>query len=166
MKIEIDLDTIFRTEDGEPNESLEEAVRREVLDRLSGDLRKRLFARLDETLATIMSAQVSEVVKEKMPSLIEDILNVSYTPVARYGDRGTPTTFRNEIVKSIGEQMKYEPKSYGRDENPFTQAVRSIVDAKTDAIKDEITKRVDVQFKEDAIKFAVARLSERLGLSK
>jgi hypothetical protein len=47
VKIEIGLNDIFRDDEG-PDESLEESVRRQVfLDKLSGDLRKRLFERLD-----------------------------------------------------------------------------------------------------------------------
>ena len=62
--------------------------------------------------------------------------------------------------------MKYQPRQYQSEENAFTKAVRSVLDAKTSAIKDEITKQVDVQFKNDAIAFAVKKLSERLGLDK
>ena len=75
MKIEIDLDDVFRDEEGEPGESIQESVRRQIIDRLSGDMRKRLFARLDEELSTIMREQISVVMAEKMPDLIDDIMN-------------------------------------------------------------------------------------------
>ena len=165
MKIEIDLDDIFRDEDG-PSESLEESIRRQVLEKLSSDLRKRMFTRIDAELSEIMRDQINSVMKEKMPELIDDIMNVTYTPVSAYGTRGEPTTFRDELVKAMGENMKYAPKNYPGDENAFTKAVRSIVDQKTKAIQDEITKQVDVQFKNDALAFAVKKLSERLGLNK
>ena len=166
MKIEIDLDDIFRDEDGTPEESLESSIRRQVLERLSGDLRKRLFQQMDSQLSDIMQKLVSEAAKKHIPDLIEDILNVEYKPVDRYGSSSAPTTFRAEIIKAIGENMKYQPKQYQGEENAFTRAVRSVVELKTNAIKDEITKQVDVNFKTDAIKFAVEKLSERLGLKK
>lgn len=124
MKIEIDLDDVFRDEEGEPGESIQESVRRQIIDRLSGDMRKRLFARLDEELSTIMREQISVVMAEKMPELIDDIMNVKYTPVSTYGHRGEPTTFRDEIIKAIGANMVYAPKSYSSEENTFTRAVK------------------------------------------
>lgn len=166
MKIEIDLNDVFRDEDGNPDESLEESVRRQVLERLSGDLRKRLFARLDEELSVIMREQLSVVMAEQMPALIDDIMNVTYTPVSSYGQRGEPTTFRDEIVRSIGANMKYEPKNYSSDENAFTKAVKSVVEAKTGEIKKELLAQVDTKFRQDAIGFAVTELSKRLGLTK
>lgn len=166
MKIEIDLDDIFRDDEGNPEESLESSVRRQVLDRLSGDLRKRLFVRLDEELATIMREQLSAVMVERMPALVDDIMNATYTPVSSYGQRSEPTTFRDEIIKSIGANMKYEPKNYSSDENAFTKAVKSVVEAKTGEIKKELLAQVDTKFRADAIGFAVTELSKRLGLTK
>lgn len=166
MKIEIDLNNIFRDEDGNPDESLEESIRRQVIEKMTGDLRKRLFQRMDEELSSIMRTQINAVMTDQMPSLIDDIMNVTYTPVDRYGSRSEPTTFRAEIIKAIGANMKYEPRNYSNEENAFTKAVKSIVEAKTRAVQEEITKQVDVKFKEDAITFAVKKLSERLGLPK
>lgn len=165
-KIEIDLDTIFRDGDNENGVSFEEACRREISERLAGDLRKRLFARLDDELSRALSAQIDKALADKMPDLIEDILNVEYTPVTSFGERKQLTTFRAEIVKAVSAQMVYAPKSYSSDENAFTKAVRSIVDKQTEAVKTEITKHVDAKFKQDAISYAVKLLSERLGLDK
>lgn len=166
MKIEIDLNDIFRDENGNPDESIEESVRRQVVSRLTEDYRKKMFARFDSELSTIMQTQIGDVMKERMPEFIDDILNASYVPVSSYGERGKPTTFRDEIIKSIAANMKYEPKNYSHDENVFTRAVKSIVEAKTSAIKAELTAQIDTKFKTDAITFAVKQLSERLGLSK
>lgn len=165
MKIEIDLNDVFRDEDG-PDETLEESVRRQVVSRLTEDYRKKMFARFDTELAAIMQAQIAGVMKERMPEFIDDILNATYTPVSSYGSRGEPTTFRDEIIKSIAANMKYEPKNYQSDENVFTRAVKSVVEAKTNAIKQELVAQIDTKFKTDAITFAVQQLSERLGLTK
>lgn len=166
MKIEIDLDDIFRDEDSNPQESLHDSIRRQVIDRMTGDLRKKLFANIDMRLSEIMNAQLAEVMADKMPALIDDIMNVEYTPVSFYGQKGDPTTFRDEIINSIGKNMKYEPKQYSSDENAFTKAVKSIVEAKTGEIKKSILATVDDQFRKDAMNFAVTELSKRLGLTK
>lgn len=166
MKIEIDLDDVFRDDETGAGESIEESVRRQVITRLTDDYRKRLFARFDQELSDIMQSQMAEVMKEQMPALIDDILNATYTPVSSYGQRGEPTTFRQEIIKSIAANMKYEPKNYSSEENAFTKAVKSVVELKTGEIKKEINAQVDEKFRKDALAFAVKQLSERLGLDK
>jgi hypothetical protein len=165
MKIEIDLDDIFRDEDG-PEESLQDSIRRQVTARLTEDYRKRLFSRFDEELTKIMQGQISAVMSEQMPAFIDDILNAQYTPVSSYGQRSEPTTFRHEIIKSISYNMKYEPKNYSSDENAFTKAVKSVVELKTGEIKKELTAQIDTKFRHDAMAFAVSELSKRLGLTK
>jgi len=164
MKLEIDLDDIFRDEDG-PGESLQESVRRQVISRLTDDYRKRLFQKFDTELTTIMQTQIAEVMATQMPDMIGDIMNATYTPVSSYGQRSEPTTFRAEIIKSIAANMKYEPKNYSSEENAFTKAVKSVVELKTGEIKKEITAQVDTQFRKDALAFAVKQLSDRLGLN-
>lgn len=166
MKIEIDLDDVFRDDETGAGESIEESVRRQVITRLTDDYRKRLFSRFDQELSDIMQSQMAEVMKERMPELIDDILNATYTPVSSYGQRGEPTTFRQEIIKSIAANMKYEPKNYSSEENAFTKAVKSVVELKTGEIKKEINAQVDEKFRKDALAFAVKQLSERLGLDK
>jgi hypothetical protein len=166
MKIEIDLENIFRDEDGNPDESLQESIRRQVVDRLSGDYRKRLFDRFDIELGTIMREQIHAVMAEHMGPFVDQILDAEYVPVSTYGARGTPTTFRAEIIASISENMKYEPKNNPSNENVFTRAVKSVVELKTKQIKDELLAQIDPKFKADAIGYAVTELSKRLGLVK
>ena len=166
MKIEVNLEDIFRDDDGNPEESIEECIHRQITDRLTGDLRKRLFDRIDNELGKAMAKMVEKVVAEKGDSIINNILEAKYTPVSDFGQRGSETTFRDSIVKAVSSQIVYKPANYSSDENAFTRAVKSIVENQTDAVKAAITAQVDTKFKEDAIKFAVSELSKRLGLSK
>ena len=166
MKIEIDLDDVFRDENGNNEETLQETIQRQIVARLTEDYRKKLFASFDSKLSAIMQNQIADVMKTRMPEFIDDILNAKYTPVSSYGTRGEPTTFRDEIIKSIAANMEYKPKQYSSDENAFTRAVKSIVEQKTASIKEAISKEVNDQFKRDALTYAVAELSKRLGLPK
>lgn len=166
MKIQVDLAQIFTDEDGAPTESMEEAIRRQIIDRLTGDMRKRLTQQVDTALAAVMEAEIGKVIADKMPTIVDDIMDATYTPVTSYGQRGEPTNFRAEIIKAITQNLRYEPRNFSSDENAFTKAVKSIVEKKTAEIQKAITEQVDVKFKEDAITFAVKKLSERLGLSK
>lgn len=165
MKIEIDLENIFRDENGDPEEGLEESIRRQVVGRLSEDYRKRLFDRFDIELGTIMRDQIQSVMAERMPGFVDDILDAEYVPVSNYGERKPATTFRAEIIESIAKNLKYEPKNYSSDENAFTRAVKSVVEAKTGEIKKALVSEIDGKFQKDAIAFAVTELSKRLGLT-
>lgn len=166
MKIEIDLENIFHDENGFPDENLEDSIRRQVIERLSGDYRKRLFDRFDIELGTIMRDQISTVMAERMAPFVDSILDAEYVPVSTYGERKPATTFRAEIIEAIAKNMKYEPKNYSSEENAFTKAVKSVVELKTGEIKKELLAQVDTKFRADAIGFAVTELSKRLGLTK
>ena len=166
MKLEIDLDDIFRDENGDPEESAQDSIRRQVLARLTTEYRERLFRRFDDELAAIMQAQVQEAIKLRMPSLVDDIMNTEFIPVSNFGQRSSPTTFRAEIVKAIGSELVYKPKSYSSEENTFTRAVKGVVSEQTKAIEKALRAEIDESFKRDAIAFAVAKIQERLGLSK
>jgi hypothetical protein len=166
MKIEIDLNDVFRDEHGHPEESTENSIRRQVLARLTNEYRERLFARFDDELAAIMKSQIQEAIKLQMPSLVDDIMNAEFIPVSTYGQRSEPTTFRAEIIKAIGSELVYKPKQYHSEENAFTKAVKSVVGEQTKAIEKALRAEIDESFKRDAIAFAVTRIQERLGLSK
>ena len=166
MKIEVNLNDVFCDENGDPSETIEDAIRRQIVDRLSSESRDRIFKRVDDEIGRILAKQLETTIGAKMPEIIDDLMNATYTPVGRYGDRGKPTTFREELIASITSNMTYAPKQWPPDENAFTKAVKSVVGAKTDEIKKAILDQVDTNFRADAIKFAVAELSKRLGLLK
>jgi hypothetical protein len=166
MKIEIELDDIFRDEDGYPKESTQESIQRQVLARLTADYRDRFFKNFDDQLAKIMQAQIQEIVKSQMPSLVNDIMNVEFTPVSNFGQRSDPTTFREQIIKSIAANLVYAPKNYPSEENAFTSAVRGVVKEQINAFEKSFKEQIDDKFKKDAIAFAVEELRKRLQLSK
>jgi hypothetical protein len=166
MKIEIDLDDVFRDESGYPEESTEDSIRRQVLARLTAEYRERLFKRFDDELAAIMQAQIQEAIKLQMPSLVYDIMNAEYVPVSNYGECSKPTTFRAQIIKAVSSELTYKPKNYSSEENAFTKAVKGVVGEQTKAIEKALRAEIDESFKREAIAFAVTKIQERLGLSK
>ena len=166
MKIEIDLDDVFRDEDGYPEESAQDSIRRQVLARLTTDYKERLFKRFDDELAAMMQAQIREVMNLQMPSLVDDIMNAEFTPVSNFGQRSEPTTFRSQVVKAISANLVYSPKNYASEENAFTSAVRGVVKEQMAAFEKSFKAQIDDKFKNDAIAFAVEKLRERLGLPK
>jgi len=166
MKIQIDLENIFCDENGNPEESIDESIRRQVVARLTDDYRKRLFNRFDEKLAAIIQAQIKEALQSHMPSLVDDIMNAEYTPVDSYGRSMAPTNFKRAIIKEISSELKYAPKTYQSEQNAFTTAVKGVVAEQLNAFKKEFTAQIDDTFKAQALAFAVQKLQERLGLPK
>jgi len=165
MQITINLDELFCDENG-PGEPAELAIRRQVIARLTDDYRERVFRQFDDELAKIIQAQLQEAVTAKMPSFVEDLMNSEFTPVDNYGRRGQPTTFRNELIRAINNQLEYKPKTYSNEENAFTKAVKAVVAEQLAAFKKEFTSKIDSTFRRDALAYAVAQLQERLGLPK
>lgn len=110
MKVEIDLDDIFRDEDGNPEESLDELIRRQVVARLTDDYRKRLFTKFDEELAAIIQAQIKEALQSRMPSLVDDIMNAEYTPVDGYGRAMASTNFKSAIIRKSAPSLSTPPR--------------------------------------------------------
>ena len=166
MKIEINLNDVFHDENGDPSETMEDAVRRQIIEKLTGESRERIFKRVDAEIGRVLTEQLESAISDKMPSIIDDLMNATYTPVGRYGERGAPTTFREQLIASITSNMTYAPKTFSHDENAFTKAVKSVVEAKTNEIRKAILEQVDANFRAEAIKFAVTELSKRLGLAK
>src|ERR1700735_2433418 len=106
MKIEIDLNNILGDEYG--TETLQESVRRQVVESLAETMKKGILKKIDEETSRIMNEQLQEVLKAHMPDLVNDVMNAEYTPISRYGEKSGPTTFRAELIKSVVGNMKYE----------------------------------------------------------
>lgn len=142
MKIEIDLLEILISEYGEA-ESLAESVHRQIADNLMEKIQKRVLQKVDVEIANRLDKAIGDAVISRMPEIVDDVMNATYTPVGTYGDRKQPTTFRNELIKAISEQMVYKPARYESEKNSFTKAVDSVLADKMSEIqkilKDEIT---------------------------
>lgn len=166
MEITINLDDIFQDENGAPRESTQEAIQRQVVARLTEDFRRRLFDRFDQELSKVLTAQIQEALVTRMPSFVDDLMNAEFTPVDKYGQSSSPTTFREQLIKGINEQLVYKPKNFSSEENTFTKAVKAVVDEQLKAFRKEFISNIDTTFRRDALAYAVAELQERLGLPK
>jgi hypothetical protein len=122
MKIEIGPNDILGDEYG--TETLQESVRRQVIENLTRTIKGGIGKKIDIEVARILNEELQKVITEKMPAIVDDVLSAEYIPVDRWGgSKGTPTTFRAELVKAINEQMQYKPARYDSDKNAFTRAV-------------------------------------------
>lgn len=162
MKIEIDLNEILGDEYG--TETLQESVRRQVVEKLIATTKEGISKKIDHEIATLIEDQIKGVVVTQMPAIVDDLMNMKYTPVNRYGQVSDETTFRDEMLKSIVAQMDYKPSRYDSEKNVFTRAVDDVVRKHVDTFQSAFNKQIDAQFISEAMAFATKKLSERLGV--
>jgi hypothetical protein len=167
MKIEIDLNDILGgDEDGYGSETMQESIRRQIIDKLSADIKTALKKRIDEETSRVINETLQAEVKQRMPALIDDLMNTEFQPVDRYGSRSTPTTFRAELIKSINENMVYKKTGSFHDTSAFTKAVDAVIAENVSKFQREFNREIDTQFVAQAMAFATEKLRERLNLPK
>jgi hypothetical protein len=162
MQITIDLSDIFCSED-DPCD-LQEAIKQEVVRHITATLTKGLHLQVAEAVTRIMDEQIAATVSAQMPGIIDDIINVEYTPVDRYGHRERPTTFRAELIKKVQEEMQYRPETYETKENTFTRSVRGIVKEQLTAFKTDFDKKVNAAYVAEVHEYAIATLARKFGI--
>lgn len=167
MKIEIDLNDIFGGNDESPGETLQESIRRQVVDTLIRRTSEGIGKIVQEKTAEAIDAMLATEVAKLMPQLVSELMDRPYQQIGRYGERGKTTTFRDQLLEKIVSEMDYQPAKdgYSRDrENVFTKAVRNVVDTQLAEFKRTFDKTVDTQFVAEALTHATAKLRERMGI--
>lgn len=167
MKIEIDLNDIFGGSDEGLGETLQESIRRQVVDTLIRRTQDGVGELVQEKISAAIDSMMAAEVERMMPGLIENLVHTTYTPVDQYGRPGKPTTFHDQLLAKILEQMDYKPStdSYNRDkENVFTKTVRTVIDGRLAEFKKAFDKTVDQQFVAEALAHAAVKLRERMGI--
>lgn len=162
MQITINLADIFC--DGEEPCDLQEAIKAEVVRNITAMMSKNIHQQISHNVTRIMDEEIASAVKVHIPAIIDDILNVQYTPVDTYGSRGQQTTFRTELLKKIQSEMQYKPQQYESNENVFTKAIRNITKEQLAIAKTAFDKQVNAEFIAQVHAYAVAALAKKLGL--
>jgi hypothetical protein len=163
MKIEIDLDDILGDEGGA--ETLQESVRRQVIDSVTNSIRKGVGTQIDHAVSKTISEEIKIFLTTKMPELCNEIMQAEYTPVNNYGQRGEPTTFRKELIRGVTENLQYKKTQYSSDRNAFTRAVDEVIEEHVKSFKADFTKQVDAGFTAAAMEYATTTLKKKLGIA-
>jgi hypothetical protein len=163
MKVEIDLNDILADEDG--SETLAESVRRQVVEHLTKKIGEGVGHAISCEVSRLINEEIANAMKDRMPAILDDLLNAEYVQVDRWGGRDGSTTFRKELVKSIHEQMKYVKATYDSEKNAFTKAVDSIIAENVKEFKADFDKQVNATFTQEAMSHATKKLREKLGIT-
>lgn len=162
MKFEIDFNDILGDEYGV--ETLQESVRRQVIDNLTTFTKKEVSRQISEEVNKVLNDELKKAVEDLMPVLVTDLLDAPYLPVDRYGSKGKETTFRSELLKTIQEQCVYKKSGYSSNDSFFTKAVDAVIYEQMESIKKEYKKLVDESIAKDAFNLAINTLKTKLGL--
>jgi hypothetical protein len=162
MKIEIDLNDILGDEFGA--ESLQESIKRQVIDSVTSTVQKGVASKIDEAISMQISESIKNAIETQMPSLIDDLINTEYVPLSKWGDRGSKTTFRNELLKEITNQMTYKKEQYSDKENVFTRSISNVVSEEVKRIEKEYKTTVNEFIGKEAFSLAIKTLKSQLGL--
>lgn len=166
MKIEIDLNNILADEYG-PAESLAQSIHRQVVESVKSEIDKGIKKQIDEELSKYIGTTIKTEVDKLMPGFVAQLMDTEYMKVGRYGDRDTKTTFRNEMLKTIVENMEYKPEKdpyYSNRENAFTKAVKSIITVETEKFQKEFNSIVTKEFTASTVKMVTEELRKKFAI--
>ena len=105
IQISIDLHDVFFGDDEYPNETLEEAIRRQVVAQIASEVKSQALKPISALVNGHVENAVAESVSSVLPKMIEEVLQSEYTVVGKWGEKGKTTTLRNEIVETLTDQF-------------------------------------------------------------
>lgn len=163
MKVEIDLNEILTDEYG-PTEDLAASIKRQVIENLTSKINKGLQVQIEEEISGQISASVTKAIAKKLPRLTDDLVDMEYVPVDNYGRKGEVTTLRNQLIKTLQDQMQYKPKSWDSEKNYFTKAIDDICKESLEQWKKEFHKKLDEVFTKQVFEYAQKAMQKKLGI--
>jgi hypothetical protein len=164
MKVEIDLSEIFCDSEDPCDLNVNDAIRQEVVRALTKTMGERLTSTIEYETRVVINAELQAAVKERMPQIVDSIIDAPFVPVGQYGSPGTPTTFRDALAKAIMDQMVYKKVTYDSDKNLFTRAVDAVLEENLKLFKAEMKRQVDAQYAAAVLVAATDALRQKLGL--
>lgn len=159
MTIEIDLKDILGDEFGDM-ESLAQSIERQLVDTIKQNLAKGIQSKIDSEVVDIISTKVKEAAEAEIPKLLEELVDMEYRPIGRYGDRSEPTTMRKELLSTLTSQMVYKKANYESDKNFFTKNIDSIVSEQMKEFKLSFDNKVNEVFTKEAFEYAIIKMKQ------
>ena len=161
MKIELNLSEVFEDEDGNIlTKDFVERIEEAIVLQANNTINNLVVKKFEKEL----SQQVVEAVSRVLDDLTIDLLDKEFIPTGRFGDRGKPTTLRNQICGDIEKSLVWkDPSSYGSDQSTYTKIVKELVNAKLKEFAKEFNKTVDETFVAECMQYAVDKIKKLAG---
>lgn len=163
MKFEIDLNEILGDE--ERQETMQDSIRRQVVEQLTKEVAKGIKNKINEEVTTVINDTLKSAIQEQLPGLMNDLLNAEYEPVSTYGQKQPKTTLKEQLVKVVQDNMVYKKQgSYRNDNNAFTNAVDSVLEELVRKMKYDFDKQICDLYTKEAFAYATTKMAEKLGI--
>ena len=153
MKLELDLEELLK---GQEYSTVEEAVKAEVTYFLANEFKRKVGLAIDQQVTGLVETTIKQVLGEKLPAMLENLLELEYTPVDKFGRISQKTTLKAELIKTMEAQMVYTPDSYNK--TIFTKVVDDAVRESLKKFQGEFNATVDRNFRKEALKYAFEKL--------
>ena len=163
ISIEISLENVFTDENGYPSESVEESIRRQVVQEITRTCKSKIDSEIVNVVHSTVTKLIDDAVAEKVPGMIEMLLNEQYTPTTSWGEKHAPTSVREELIKRFRDEFQYtKTDRYGnRTSTKFTQAVDSFIQEKLSEFKKEFNETVGKEFNAQAMKYVAEVVAKK-----
>lgn len=168
LSIELDLNEILTDENGYPEESVEQSIKRQVIEKIAETAKKGIGRQIEISIRDAVAKVIDSAVAEKLPSMIDMLLNEEYTPRTQWGEKLEPTTVRNELIKRFREEFQYvktDPYGNRSKATAFSQAVDKFVEEKLREFKKTFDDTVGKQFHEEALKYVGQVISKKFNVN-
>ena len=174
IQIEIDLDDIlFDVVDYNecvPVETRMESVKRQLKSGIIEEIKSQYLAEFKKTLfndaLSEIKCQCLHEAQTKIPELLEQALTAKYETKDRWGGKGQETSFMEEFVKELQNQMVYKKCSYDSDKNTYTKLVDNTVNELTKQWKTDFDKYIKEEVLKEAYDYAIEKIARAFHVAK
>ena len=160
MKIEIDLKDVLENEFGSM-ESLAESIRRQIVDNLTNTLSKGIQEKITQEIGLLIDDQIKNIVAQQMPSLFAELIDKEYQITDAWGTFKGKTTMRNNLIKTLTEQMTYKNSNYHSDKNYFTKQIDECISTQMVKFKEDFVKTANQLLAKEAFDYAVKEFNKK-----
>jgi len=166
MKIEITIDDKIFDENGCPNETIQDQVYSAIVEVLSQRLWGAVKNKVDSEIGPRIGSRIQEIANCILPGLAEEVLDTEYKKAPAPGFPPSTTSFRKELLATIGENLIYRRTGTYAEKNVFTRTVDSVVEENMRRFKVEFANTANEQFRAEAMEYVKSLEAENKRLEK
>ena len=144
----------------------ETTIRDEVISQVSTALITSMRKQSQLELATMLEANLAQVVTETITEAVTLAMDTKFTDVDSYGRTGKEASLRERIADYVQAQCTFKNTTYSSDANPFTRVVKDVVEKEVAKFKADFTSLVTQQVVKENMDMAVKKLKESLGIKQ
>ena len=160
MKIEIEIDDKLFNSEGEENPSWNDQIRAAVVQELVNRMTPQITHSWQIDINCILTDFTWKLSNKLVPELTNDILDSEYAVTTIPGLPPKMTTFRKELLKTIGENLVYKKANTLAEKNAFTRAVDGVVAESIKQFRVEFDDAANTKFRTEVVDYVLNSLTK------